>query len=166
MSECLNSQETSTINMVEIDVSKDVTILENTVLRLAGELGIPLKETNYSGISYKKDIAGRNENIEINYYHDFDDYEAFTAEKGDSKIRISNIEGEYRWNLGSSGEKLLEKAYQRTKNPIEKKMNLQILLLKLQNKITSGEIYDRLIVTLKESEMNLITAKTILKYLS
>ena len=49
MSECLNSQETSTINMVEIDVSKDVTILENTVLRLAGELGIPLKETKYSG---------------------------------------------------------------------------------------------------------------------
>ncbi len=166
MSKNLNTPGAYVINMVEADISKDIKILENTVRRLAEELGIALKETKYSGISHKKWIKGKKESIEIDYICDFDDFEYFVAEKGDSQMHITNLGGEYRWNLRNYGKKLLESAYQRTENPIEKKMNLWILLAELQNELVPGEISNNSVVALTKSELNLITAQTILKYLS
>jgi hypothetical protein len=163
MSKCLNSQETGTIGMVEIDVSKDVTILENTVLRLAGELGIPLKETEYSGISYKKEIEGRKKGIEISYIHDaINVYECFTAERGEVQVNIFAASGKYDFHIRDSGKNLLSKV-ERPESSVEKRINLRILCNDIRDE--PEKIHDPLI-ELQESELNLITARTILKYLS
>jgi hypothetical protein len=164
MSKCLNSQETCTTDMVEIDVSKDVTILENTVLRLAGELGIALEDT--SGISYVRALEGRRENIVLDYHHDFDGYQSFKAFKKGVRFGISKFqEGEYSIDLKNTGKELLEKAKSRIpKNEAEKKIYLCIIMsTKLRH--APEKTYEP-VIDIKESELNLITAKTVLQYLS
>lgn len=161
MSKYLNSQETCTTDMVEIDVSKDVTILENTVLRLAGELGIALKAT--SGISYARALEGRKGDIVLDYHHhDFNSYEAFDAYKNGARFAISRVEGKYIIDLKNSGKNLLDKV-NRPESPIEKRINLRILANDIRD--APEEIHEP-IIDIKESELNLITGRTILKYLS
>jgi len=87
MSKNLNTSEACTINMVETDTSKDVTVLEKTARRLAEELHIPLKDT--SGISYICALEGKKEGIEFDYHNDFDGYEAFAAAKGNARFAVN-----------------------------------------------------------------------------
>jgi hypothetical protein len=110
MSKCLNSQGTGTMCMVEVDVSKDVAILEGTVRRLADELGIALDDA--SGISYVRALEGRKEGIVLDYHHDFAGYEAFDVTKGNTRFAISKFqEGDYSIDLKNKGKTLLEIAF-------------------------------------------------------
>ena len=161
MSKCLNSQETCTIDMVEIDVSKDVTILEKTVHRLAGELGITLEDT--SGISYVKALEGKKEGINLDYHHDSDGYQSFKAFKKDTRFAITKFQGgDYSIDLKNSGKSLLDKV-NRPESPVEKRINLRILANDIRD---APEKIHEPIIHINESELNLITARTILKYLS
>lgn len=163
MPKCLNSRETDTAGMVEIDVSKDVSLLENTVRRLACELNIELKDVSEN--AYLLALAGSN-NIAVRYHHDFDGYECFAAEKGVASVRIARVAGKYLFNIENYSEKLLEMARRPAENPIERRMDLQVLLMELQKKIAPGKICSRPVVALTEPELNLFTAETILRYLS
>lgn len=163
MPKCLNSRETDTKGMVEIDVSKDVSLLENTVRRLACELDIELKDISEN--AYLLALAGSN-NLDVHYHHDFDGYECFAAEMGVASVRIARVAGQYLFNVENYNEKLLEIARQPAKNPIERRMDIQILLMELQKKIAPGKICSRPVVALIEPELNLVTAETILRYLS
>lgn len=160
MSKCLNSRETCTTDMGDIDVSKDVTILENTVRRLARELGVALKGT--SGISYARALEGRKGDIVMEYQHDFDGYEAFDAYRNGARFAISKVGGEYLIDLQNSGKNLLDKV-NGPESPIEKRINLRILANDIRD--APEEIHEP-IIDIKESELNLITGRTILKYLS
>ncbi len=164
MSKCLNSQKTCTSGMVEADVSKDVTILENTVRRLAEELGVSLEDT--SGISYVRALEGRKNGIVLDYHHDFDGYQSFKAFKKDTRFAISKFqEWDYSIDLKNTGKRLLEIAFTDAENAIEKKIDLRILIGKLRGEITPEEMYEP-VLSITESDLNSIPAKTILRYLS
>ena len=167
MAQVLNTSETHTIVMVETNTSKDITVLEKTVQRLARELRVVLQDT--SGISYIRALEGKKNNLELDYHLDSDSYECLSVEKGDAQMYIMHIidlERDYFWNLRNFGKNLLKSAYQRTTNPVEKRMDLWILDSELQNELSPEKISNNSLVTLTESELDLITAQTILKYLS
>jgi hypothetical protein len=157
MPKVLNSAETCEVRMGE-EIS--VTLLENTVRRLAVELGISLQNT--AGVSYEQALDGNN-GVALKYRRDFDGYECFSAQKYDAKLYISNLDNKYRLSLKNNGKKLVESAIMKPVREVEKKINLRLL----ENDIRAEpEKVHEPVVDLQENELNNITAKTILKYLS
>jgi len=64
------------------------------------------------------------------------------------------------------GKRLLEITYIAAENAIEKKIDLWILVAKLENELVPEEISKNSLIRITEPELALITAKTILRYLS
>ncbi|MCX6708871.1 MAG: hypothetical protein NTW67_04475 [Candidatus Woesearchaeota archaeon] len=158
MSQYLNTSKACTELM---GVSQEVTILERTVRRLAAELGIPLRNT--AGVSYEQALEG-NSGIDLNYHRDFDGYECFAAKKENSGFAIMSARGEYSICLKNRGRNLKKSALAEPANGIEKKLNLRILI---PDDIRSEpeKIHEPL-VDIEEAELDAITSRTVLKYLS
>lgn len=155
MAEVLNNQSC---------LSSSVGELEKTAKRLAEELEIKLVETPASGISYEKDISGKNKEYLLNYFKDIhNNYEVIEVEHEDNEFKISNCEGNLSVILKSYGQKLLD-ARKPYKQGIESRLHTAIIL-DLAKLMKSPEKQHEICVGIEELELKSISREVISKYI-
>lgn len=160
MTKVLNSSNTCEVSMGDV---RESTILENTAIKLARELGISFEETDKSGSTYAQNLEGENERIRVEYHRDFDGYESFDAYRGEARFAVSRlVTGSYTIDLKNSGKNLLAGARQKCKNDLEKRIAKSFVLSLAMVKNPAG-IYEP-VFDIREAEIDLITADILLRY--
>lgn len=155
MTEVLNNQSC---------LSSAVGGLEQTAKRLAEELEISLAETSASGISYEKELSGKNKGYLLSYFKDIrDNYEVIEAEHEYNHFKISNCEGNISVILKSPGKKLLD-ARKPYRQGVETKLHTAIVL-DLAKLMKSPEKQHEICVSIEEQELQAISREVIMKYI-
>ena len=141
--------------------------LEQTAQRLAGEFDIILFETVASGISYKKELEGQNNEIKLTYFEDiYAEYERIEINRQSNRFSMANCEGTYLVILKADGTSLLDAL---KKKPHKKGVETQLLAGITNQLITlkkQPEKQYEICANIDKTELKNISRKTIEKYLS
>ena len=140
--------------------------LENTAQRLAREFDIVLDKTPASGISYKTELEGNNDEVSVYYFKDIHaDYARVEVQRQDNKFSIVDCEGSYLVVLNAYGRNLLDAL---KKKPHKKGVETQ-LLAGIANKLVTlkrrPEEQQELCADIDKQELDNISRTTIEKYI-
>jgi len=139
--------------------------LENTAQRLAREFDIVLDKTPASGISYKTELEGNNDEFSVYYYKDLHlDYARVEVQRQDNKFSIVDCEGSYLVVLNALGNLLYPGAQKPRDTGVETQLDAAILTKSAGRK--NPEEQHEICVDVDKEDLATISRKTIEKYLS
>ncbi|MBD3304231.1 hypothetical protein GF343_03730 [Candidatus Woesearchaeota archaeon] len=148
-------------------VKPTVGELEQTAQRLAGEFNIALSETDTSGISYEKELEGRNGEVALTYFKDIHaDYERIEVERQGSRFSMIDRQGDYLVIINAYGRNLLDAL---KKKPHKEGVEAKLLAGIANNLVTlkkQPEEQHEICADIDKAELSSISSKTIDKYLS
>lgn len=155
------------LNMQNPLATSTVGEFEQAAQRLAEEFNIALSETRASGISYEKELEGKNSEVELTYFKDVHtDYERIEVQRQGNQFSMANPQGDYLVILKAYGKNLLAALKKKPHKPGVESQLLAGIANKLVTLKKQPEEQQEICIDIDKAELRNISSATIDKHIS